>query len=149
MDLYSLPGFLLDGSSTKVTFASGPVIIRDGKVLVHRASSTGKLQFIGGRVDDAKSFQQVAVAKAWDDCGVKVKLLVDSAPLPVLGEIDRHGVKEWVVLVHYLADMVNAAPEIPGEYRWCSLQELEMLNKQGDLSSPNMIIAAKHFMGVK
>src|SRR3989344_900228 len=111
MDLYSFPGFLLDGSSTKVTFASGPVIVRDGKVFVHRASSNKKIQFIGGRVDDAKSFRDVAVAKAWDDCGVKVKLRFDVPPLPVLGQIVRDGVKEWVVLMHYLADMVNPAPE--------------------------------------
>jgi len=139
-----MPCFLLDGTATKVTFAAGPVIIRDGKVLVHRAPSTGKFQFIGGRVDDQKTFAAVAVARAWDDCGVRVRLVGD--PLPILGQVERKGQVEWVVLIHYRAEMINAVPEKSGEYRWCSLEELEMLHKQGDLSSANMVIAAKHFM---
>lgn len=139
-----MPGFLLDGAVTKITFAAGPVVIRDGKVLIHRADSTKKLQFIGGRVDDDKTFTQVAVAKAWDDCGVRVKLVGD--PLPILGQVDRHGQKEWVVLIHYRAEMLNAVPEKPGEYHWCSLKELEVLNEKNDLSSANMVIAARYFL---
>ena len=146
MDIYNLDALTLDGEKTKVTVASGPVIIRDGKVLLHKAPDTGKYQFIGGRVDDGMSIRENAVFKALEDLGIKIKLVDDIDPLIVIGKIQRDGKEDNLFLVHYLAKIVEEPEE--RKYDWFTLDQIKKMTEEGMVPSANVLIASEHFLKV-
>ena len=141
--LFGLEGFNLEGKAVKFTCATGPVIIKDNKIMLHRAPSTEKYQFIGGRLDDETSPKQNAINKAKEDLNVKIKIINDT-PLPILGTIERDGKEEQILLIHYLAE-VEEEPETK-EYEWFTLEQIEDMARNGEVSSPNILIASKYFL---
>ncbi len=147
MDLYSIPGFTLDGKKTKITIASGPVIIRNNKVLLHRAPSTGKYQFLGGRLEDSSTVKKNAIEKPRLE-GLEVTLREDIPPLLITGTIKRANKKEQVVLIHYLGEVAPDSNPTRGEWNWFTLSEIGKMHKQGKLSSKNVLIAAQHFLKI-
>lgn len=91
-----------DGSRIrKMTIASGPVILKDGKVLLDKHGGDGLWKFPGGKLRDDESPRQTAVREAKEELGIDVTLVGD--PLFFLFEHEHEGVPEIVVLIHYLA----------------------------------------------
>lgn len=132
-------------NSLTTTIASGPVIINNKKeFLLHRAKSTGKFQFSGGRVDDNLSFKENAVFRPFEDLGIEIELF-DNDPFVIIDEIKRDGVKEILTLIHYLGKLKKNSLPVKGEWSWVSLEEIQEMNKIGELSSPNIILACEHF----
>ncbi len=146
MDLYRIKGYTLEGKKTKSTIASGPVIIRNQKVLLHKAPSTGKYQFVGGRLDDDLNPKTNAKYKPLVDLGLKVKIREDQDPLILLGTIQREGKQEHVVLIHYRGEIAENAKPTKGKYGWYTLKEIKELQKQNQLSSSNVMIASEYFL---
>jgi 8-oxo-dGTP pyrophosphatase MutT (NUDIX family) len=146
-DFYRYSAKNLQGEDIILTIASGPIVMDNNqRFLLHRSPSTGKYQFIGGRLDDAQSPQQNAVNRPMEDLGLEVTLDKTREPLLTEGEIERDGAAERIVLIHYFANIKEGAEPIKGEWKWFTLNEIEELDRSGELSSPNVLIACRHFM---
>lgn len=144
-DLYHYNSKNFANEDVTLTIASGPVVKNEeGKFLLHLSPSTEKYQFAGGRLDDAKSPQQTAIDKTFEDLGTKITL-ESNEPFVVADKIDRDGKKELMVLIHYLAKLEEGSTPNKGEFGWFSLDEISELEKQNKVSSPNVLIACKHF----
>lgn len=145
-DLFHLDGYRFDGTPMKVSSVTGPVIIKDEKVLLHLSESTGKWQFTGGRLDDGMSPRENADFRTFESLGLHVKLRTDISPLPIVGTIERDGKEEQIFLLHYLADLEEGSELQSSKAKWFSLEEVEEMTQKGETSSPNVLIAAKHFL---
>lgn len=132
------PAVQPDGTSMKVTIASGPVIIRNGKVLLDKHEDPF-WKFPGGRLRDDNAPQVNAVREAREEVGLDVTLT--SEPFVISFEREKDGVKEFVILIHYLATAVGEV--VPGndvtEWAWHDIENLP-----ADCA-PNVVLAIKHF----
>ncbi len=145
-DFYHSDAIDFKGNSIKYTNATGPVIIDNNRIFLHKASSTNKFQFIGGRQNDNVSPKQNAINRAYEDLGLKVELIEDKEPFHIIDEIQRDGKKEVLVLTHYLARIKSNSKPNKGEFGWYSLKEILQMEKEDKLSSPNIVLASKHFL---
>lgn len=84
-----------------LTIASGPVIIKGGKVLLDKHGDDPFWKFPGGRVRDGESFQQTAMREAKEELGLDIAL--QGEPIVLCFERQRNGVPETVLLIHYQA----------------------------------------------
>jgi hypothetical protein len=141
MDVYHIKGLTLAGKETRISLNSGPVIIdEDGKFLLHKADSTGKYQFTGGRLDDDFSLRANAKYRPAQDLGLAVRLVAGIDPLIIAGIIERDGAEEYTTLVHYLAE-IDDRKQIRGDRQWFTLDEVRELDKKGETSSANVLLA--------
>ncbi len=144
-DLYHQPGKNFKREDIFITIASGPVIVSpDKKFLLHIGESTGKYQFTGGRLNDSQSPKENAINRSFEDLGLRVTLTEGVEPLIITDEIERDGKVERLVLIHYAA-VISVDAEI-GECKWFSIDEIRELEKQDQLSSPNVRIACEYFL---
>ena len=86
-----------EGNDVKLTLASGPVIIKDVKVLLDKHTDNF-WKFPGGKMNDDESARETAIREAKEELGIDVKL--ESDPMVVVLEREN---KEYVVLLHYKA----------------------------------------------
>lgn len=124
IELKQYPGIDKDGQSVRVTIASGPVIIKDGKVLLDKHGSDEFWKFPGGRVRDNESLQETAQREAMEELALDVELSGD--PLVLTFEREKDGVREIVVLFHYRAT-TNGRPHAQRdvrEYAWHDISSL-------------------------
>ncbi len=96
------PGIDADGKPVQITMASGPVIIRDGKVLLDKHGDDTFWKFPGGRVRDTESLQDTAKREAAEEVGL-TDLELQGEPVVLTFERIRDGVREVVTLYHYKA----------------------------------------------
>lgn len=144
-DIFSYDYIGLDKTDWKITICSGPVIIdQQWKILLHISSSTGKYQFIWGRLNDSESLQQNALSRGAEVLWHQDISLLSREPLCIHGEINRNWQVEKLVLFHYLAKL-NDESSI-WEAEWKTLEEIEDLQSKDMLSSENILIASKHFL---
>ncbi len=130
----------------KISINSGPVIIgEDGRFLLHISSSTGKYQFTGGRLDDSKSPKENAVFRPREDVGLEVELIEKLEPLIIADEVERNGEKEKMILIHYLAKLKDGFKPDLSKCAWFTLDEVKELEKNNNVSSPNIVIGCKFF----
>lgn len=129
-----------EGRSVKVTIASGPIIIEDGKVLLDKHGEDGFWKFPGGRLRDAESMHQTAMREAKEELGIDVELV--RGPFVVAFEREDGGVKEHVILIHYLA--LRRGDITPGrdvtEWGWHDINNLP------DDCAPNVKLAVDYFL---
>lgn len=145
-DIFSYPLNKLDGWNWKITICSGPIIISSQKtILVHISSSTDKYQFIWGRLDDTTSLRENAINRWEEVLWHKNITLSSDDPLCIAWEIERDWESEEVVLFHYEAILKDENEIWEGE--WKTLDELEELSKKEMLSSENVLIASRYFLG--
>jgi len=144
MDIYKTPVHAIGALPNKITIAAGPVIFDKEHTLVHIAPSTGKYQFIGGRIRDNESLQTCAVRHAKEDMGLDITLL-DSPPFIVTDVIERDGEPEFLILFHYAAQIIGEHNIVTNtKYDWFTLGELNNMKEQ--LSTDNVLLATKHFL---
>lgn len=145
--LYNYPYTSLEGIPGKAIISTGPVIInttRD-KVLLHISETTRKYQFIGGRYDDTLSARENALARAREVVGSENLItLTQDDPLLLMGEIEREGHEQKIVLMHYLAHIADETNV--GEAKWFSQEEVTMLDAENKTSSENIKIATDYFL---
>lgn len=146
VEFFHYPAKNFDGKNIKITIATGPVIIDKNKFLLHVSSSTGKYQFTGGRLDDSKSPQENAMYWPLHDLGVNIKLADGVDPFIIMDQMNINGEKEKIILIHYLASIEKDSTPTKGEFKWFSLDEILELEKRDNVSSPNIRIAAQHFL---
>lgn len=132
-----------EGQPIKVTLASGPVIIDDGRVLLDKHGDDEFWKFPGGRLPDDRSIQETAIEQVKDELGIKVDL--KGEPFIMAFDREKDGVKEYVVLIHYLAEWRGQIK--PGrhikEWKW-----LDVANLPEDCA-PNIKPVVNHFLNKK
>lgn len=96
------PGIDVDGKAVLITVASGPVIVREGKVLLDMHGDDPFWKFPGGRVRDDESLQATAKREAAEEVGL-TDLELHGQPVVLTFERDRDGTREIVTLYHYWA----------------------------------------------
>jgi hypothetical protein len=59
--------------------------------------------------------------------------------------IERDGKSEQLVLIHYAAEITAGEPNSEDEWGWFSLDKINEMMKNDEISSPNILLASKHF----
>ena len=123
----------------KIIIASGPVIVKDNKVLLDISGDDVFWKFIGGKVRADEALQETTIRRAKEELGVDVVIKNKEPYLMYFSKLGEEDVE--VILVHWLA---GCSGEIkPGQevkkWQWHSLNNLP--NNLG----PNIIPALKHF----
>jgi len=123
----------------KVIIASGPVIVKNNKVLLNISGEDDFWKFCGGKIKEDLNLKETAKFRAKEELGIKIILKNKEAfiiSLPKPGEENKD-----VVLVHYLADYSGKI--IPGEmvkeWDWLDIDNLP------DNLAPNIIPTLKFF----
>ena len=105
-----------------VLLASGPVIIKDNKVLVNKHGESNLWKFPGGDITEASGdLASWAAKKAGEEMGLEVKIIRQLSPM-VIWEKDR-----VIVLFHYLAEMIGEEikpADYIKEYAWLDIDDL-------------------------
>lgn len=96
------PGIDAEGKPVLVTVASGPVIVRDGFVLLDKHGDDPFWKFPGGRTRDNESLQATAMREAAEEVGL-TDLVLHDKPVVLSFERGRDGMRELVTLYHYWA----------------------------------------------
>ena len=120
MEFNKYEGIGKSGEKIKVTIASGPVIIEDGKVLVDKHGDDEFWKFPGGKQLDNLDFLSNAKMRVKEELGIEVKLEGE----PFVMAFERE--KEYVILVHYLAKRIGEVKkgEDVREYTWLDINDL-------------------------
>ncbi len=130
----------------KLIIASGPVIVKDNKVLLNQHGDTEFWKFCGGSAKDFSTrLTDVAKERALDKMGLKIKILNDDPFLQYTTKQLEDGTSD-VILVHFLAKSIgeiNPREDIR-EWAWIPIEELKNKNL-----APNIIPALKHFGFIK
>ena len=128
------------GEDIKITIASGPVIIEDGQVLLDKHGDNNFWKFPGGRLCDDNSPRDNARREAKEELGIAIELT--SEPFVVVVERIETGVKNYVILIHYLAKRLTDQI-IPGvdilQWAWHDVNNLP-----ADCAE-NIRLAVEHF----
>jgi ADP-ribose pyrophosphatase YjhB (NUDIX family) len=145
-NIFNYPAKNFKNQNIKISINSGPVIIsEDERFLLHISSSTRKYQFTGGRLDDSKSPKENAIFRPKEDVGLEVELIENLEPLIIADEIERNGEKEKIILIHYLAKLKDGFKPDLSKCAWFTLDEVKELEKNNNVSSPNILIGCKYF----
>lgn len=130
----------LGGKLAKLTIASGPVIIEDGKVLLDKHGADDFWKFPGGRLTDSISMKDNAKLKAKAELGLEIDITTDPYILTLEKEDDD--TKEYIILIHYqakrLGDDITPGSHIK-EWAWHDINNLP------DDCGPNIKAAVEHF----
>jgi 8-oxo-dGTP pyrophosphatase MutT (NUDIX family) len=113
----------------KIIIASGPVIVRNGKVLLDKSGEDNFWKFCGGKVKDDKNLLETAITRAKEELGIDINILDQEPFLMYVKKPGDEGVD--VVLVHFLADfsgeIVHGESENP---RGCRLMICQKIWRQ-------------------
>ncbi len=101
------------GQSVKLTIASGPVIIENGKVLLDKHGADNFWKFPGGSLAENLSLAENAQREAKSELGIAVEL--QGKPLVLAFEARQEGKREYFILVHYRAKRLSKKIK-PGKY---------------------------------
>ncbi|KKQ45818.1 MAG: hypothetical protein US63_C0010G0015 [Candidatus Moranbacteria bacterium GW2011_GWC2_37_8] len=124
----------------KIIIASGPVIIRDNKVLLDIQGEDKFWKFCGGKVLENETLQQTAIRRAKEELGIDIKI-TNSEPFLLHTSKERDGEIFDVILVHFLADFsgeIHPSDEVR-EFEW------HKINNLPKNLAPNILPVLKHF----
>lgn len=112
--------------SAVLTIATGPVIIKDGSVLLDKHGIDQFWKFPGGKLRDDNSPRANAVREVKEELSVDVELLGDPM-VTTFTRTDSAGVLEYVILIHYRAQIIGGEIS-PGrdvrEWAWHPIDSL-------------------------
>jgi ADP-ribose pyrophosphatase YjhB (NUDIX family) len=130
----------------KLIIASGPVIVKENKVLLNQHGDTEFWKFCGGSTQDFNHrLTDIAKNKALDEMGLKIKILEQAPFIQYILKDSEHGPVD-VILVHFLAESIGEIKPRKDIRAWDWLP-LENLNKEN--LAPNIIPTLKHFGFIK
>lgn len=125
----------------KIIVVSGPVIIKDNKVLLDIQGDDAFWKFCGGRVKDNETLQQTAMRRAKEELGINIEVK-NTEPFLLHTTKEKEGELFDVILAHFLSDFsgdIQPGDEV-SEWKWISLDGLTSENL-----APNIIPTLKHF----
>lgn len=127
-------------STNKIIIASGPIIIRDNKVLLDIQGEDTFWKFCGGKVREDETLEQTAVRRAKEELGINIKIK-NSTPFLFHVSKEKDGEKFDVVLAHFLTDFsgdIHPSEEV-SQFDWHEVKKLPQN------IAPNIIPTLKHF----
>ena len=105
-----------------VVIASGPVIIKDNKVLLNKHGESNLWKFPGGDITKAEGdLESWAAKKVKEEMGLDVKILRPLKPMVIWQEA------EVIILIHYLAELISEEikpADYIKEYGWHDIDNL-------------------------
>jgi len=137
----------MEEKATKVFLVSGPVIVKNNKVLLNQHGDTEFWKFCGGSANNFNTrLTDIAIQKAKEEMGLDIKL-ADNQPffMHIVKELETGPAD--VVLVHFLAKLTSETirpADFIRKWAWISLKDLKNENL-----APNIIPALKHFGFIK
>jgi ADP-ribose pyrophosphatase YjhB (NUDIX family) len=128
----------------KIIIASGPVIVRDNKVLLDIQGEDTFWKFCGGKVRENETLEQTAVRRAKEELGINIAITKNK---PFLLHTNKKKDNEiWdIILVHFMADFsgtISTGDEVK-KYDWLDINNLP------ENIAPNIIPTLKHFGFIK
>ena len=123
------------------TMASGPVIVKNNKVLLDKHGEDKFWKFSGGKQNDNDSCRENAIREAKEELDIDIELK-SKEPCVLIFERDKEGKREYVVLIHYLADILSGQVKKGRdvrEYNWFSVRNLP------EDVAPNIKPVLRHF----
>ncbi|MFH1592441.1 MAG: NUDIX hydrolase [Candidatus Woesearchaeota archaeon] len=123
MEFKHFPAINNNNEKVEITIASGPVIIENNKVLLVKHKDPF-WKFPGGTQLDTHNFIENAKREVKEELNINVTLQED--PYVMAFERNHNGIKEYVILIHYLAKKegeVKPGEEIE-EYKWFNINDL-------------------------
>ena len=127
----------------KIILVSGPVIVKDNKMLLNISGKDVFWKFCGGKIKESETLKEAAIRRAKEELGIEVVIKNKDPYLMYLPKSGEENVD--VILVHWLADFqgeIKPGKEVK-EWKWHDLNNLP--NNLG----PNIILALKHFNFLK
>jgi len=127
--------------------ASGPVIIKNKKVLLIKDKKDDFYKFPGGTVKQNEALEKACIRETKEEIGVDIKI---KKPLVTMLLWKRPGKKQKiaVILVHYLAKIKNEKIIRKGknikEIRWIKLNEIKKFKV-----APNVLYVLKYHKFIK
>lgn len=115
-----------DSEDVIFTMASGPVIVKEDKVLLDKHGEDDFWKFPGGKQSDNESCRENAIREVKEELNIEIKL-VEKEPCVLIFEREKEGKKEYVVLVHYLAEISEGKPSKGRdvrEFKWFDIKAL-------------------------
>ncbi|HOX10434.1 MAG TPA: NUDIX hydrolase [Candidatus Moranbacteria bacterium] len=129
----------------KIIIVSGPVIVKDNKVLLDKDCKDDFWKFCGGKVKEDEGLVDTAIRRSREELGIDIELL-DEIPYMNFTKKETGDESIDVVLAHFLAGAVGEIK--PGadirEWKWIPLSELK-----NEPLAPNIIPTLKHFGFIK
>lgn len=120
--------------------ASGPVIVKDRKLMVNKDDKDDFYKFIDGKVDLEKkeSLEESCIRRSKEACGAEIEIVKPLSP-NILYENPQTKEKMIIVLINFLANLKNPneiRPISPEEdLKWIDIDEIK--NGEGNVS-PNV-----------
>lgn len=125
----------------KIIIVSGPVIIKNNKVLLDIQGEDNFWKFCGGKIKENETLEQTAIRRAKEELNIDIKIL-NETPFLLHVSKEKEGEKFDVILAHFLADFsgeIKSGEEVR-DWKWIPLRELEKENL-----APNVIPTLRHF----
>jgi ADP-ribose pyrophosphatase YjhB (NUDIX family) len=130
---------------SKIIIVSGPVIVKNNKVLLNQHGADDFWKFPGGRVENLETEDLSAAAKreAQEEIGAQIDI-INPEPFIMAVVKEEAGEKIDVILVHYLAELAPDEKVTPGaeirQVKW-----LDINNLSAEPLAPNILPVLKHF----
>lgn len=124
----------------KIIIASGPVIVKDGKVLLDIQGEDTFWKFCGGKVKENETLQQTAIRRAKEELGIDIKI-TNTEPYFFHTTKEKDVEVFDVILAHFPADFsgeIMTGVEVR-QWQWHDIDNLP------EKIAPNIIPALKHF----
>ncbi len=131
--------------SEKIIIVSGPVVIKDNKVLLNISGDDNDFwKFCGGKIEVGETLVETAQRRVKEEMGIDIEIKNEEPFFMYTKKPNQEDVD--VVLVHFLSKAIGEVK--PGkevqEWEWVSIEELQNKNL-----APNIIPALKHFGFIK
>ncbi len=122
----------------KTIIASGPVILKEGKILVAKDDKDPFYKLPGGRVKEGESLEEACTKRTKEETNADIKILKSLMP-NILYENPKTKEKMIIVLINYLTELKNPEEIKPisptTDIKWLSIENI----KQGKGNpSPNV-----------
>ncbi len=130
---------------SKIIIVSGPVIVKDSKVLLDIQGDDAFWKFCGGKVRENETLSQAAARRAKEELGINIEIK-NTEPFLLHTTKEKDNELFDVILAHFLSDFsggILPSDEV-SQWKWITLDELENENL-----APNIIPTLKHFGFIK
>lgn len=124
----------------RIIIASGPVIIKDNKVLLDIQGEDNFWKFCGGKAKENETLSRTAIRRAKEELGIDIQI-INPEPFLLHTTKEKDGQQFDVILAHFLSDFsgeINPGDEVK-EWKWHKVENLP------ENVAPNIIPALKHF----
>ncbi len=108
--------------------ASGPVILKENKILLTKDNKDDFYKLPGGIVKEGESLEEACLRKAKEELNAKIRIIRPLFP-NILYENPQTKEKMTIVLINYLAELENESEIKPAgkvkDFKWLGIDEIK------------------------